>query len=207
MGGVNQTSQKLFYGAGTKNLVYTCTQKRHKRLRGGGVPKMSLVCVTQFIPAAGRFSRRPNHNATSDSKMWITSSPSSFRRRENQKRETSSQSEGSEIIEGVLWVHGAWENGEHRIFLMLGHGFREISTLFIILSEPNMSETEDQIKTVPIQCRYPFYTGADLRPVKAPWAPLVYKVFEFPLFIRIYEWPREIKKSQVTFLSEKKALF
>ena len=56
---------------------------------------------------------------------------------------------------------------------MQGHGFREISTLFIILSEPNMSETEDQIKTVPIQCRYPFYTGADLRPVKAPWAPLV----------------------------------
>ena len=97
----------------------------------------------------------------------------SFLRRENQKRETSSQSEGSEIIEGVLWVHGAWENGERRIFLMLGHGFREISSLYIILSEPNMSETEDQIKTVPIQCRYPFYTGADLRPVKAPWAPLV----------------------------------
>ena len=54
---------------------------------------------------------------------------------------------------------------------MQGHGFRESSTLFIILSEPNMSETE--IKTIPIQCRYPFYTGADLRPVKAPWAPLV----------------------------------
>ena len=95
----------------------------------------------------------------------------SFRRRENQKRETSGQSEGSEIIEGVLWVHGAWENGERRIFLMLGHGFREISSLYIILSEPNMSETE--IKTIPIQCGYPFYTGADLRPVKAPWAPPV----------------------------------
>ena len=94
-------------------------------------------------------------------------------RRENQKRETSSQSEGSEIIEGVLWVHGAWENGDQDTIMMLGHGFREISSLYIILSEPNMSETEDQIKTVPIQCRYPFYTGADLRPVKAPWAPLV----------------------------------
>ena len=55
--------------------------------------------------------------------------PSSFRRRENQKRETSSQSEGSEIIEGVLWVHGARENGEHRNILMLGRGFREISKL------------------------------------------------------------------------------
>ena len=108
--------------------------------------------------------------------FFLPSSSSFLRRRENQKRETSSQSEGSEIIEGVLWVHGAWENGEHRIFLMLGHGFREISSLYIILSEPNMSETEDQIKTVPIQCRYPFYTGADLRPVKAPWAPLVTQI-------------------------------
>ena len=84
----------------------------------------------KIIPAAGRFSRRPNQNATLDLKnvnnFFFSSS---FLRRENQNGWTSSQLEGSELIEGVLWVHGAWENGDHINILIRGRGFREISKL------------------------------------------------------------------------------
>ena len=53
-----------------------------------------------------------------------------------QKRETSSQSEGSELIEGVLWVDSHWENGERKNILMRDHGFRDFIFQFAYYS-PN----------------------------------------------------------------------
>ena len=77
--------------------------------------------------------------------------------RENQKRETSSQSDHSPLFGDVLWVHGAWENGDHVNILMRGRGFREISKLTYHSERAKHVRNRNQNHSNPVQISFLYW--------------------------------------------------